>query len=146
MPEFKICTICKIQKTADNFNRKSTSKDGLQNVCRGCNSRRTKLHYEKNSEKIKQRTAVRKKVQKKILRDYIWSLLETNGCIDCGEKDPIVLEFDHRNNKLNSVSRLIMNAVHLNVLKSEIEKCDIRCANCHKRKTAKDFNWWRVNR
>jgi hypothetical protein len=25
----------------------------------------------------------------------------------------------------------------------EIDKCDVRCANCHRRRTAADFGWWR---
>jgi 5-methylcytosine-specific restriction endonuclease McrA len=28
-------------------------------------------------------------------------------------------------------------------LKNEIEKCQILCANCHLRKTANDFNWYK---
>ncbi len=27
-------------------------------------------------------------------------------------------------------------------IKTEIKKCDVRCANCHRRKTSKDLNWW----
>jgi hypothetical protein len=33
----------------------------------------------------------------------------------------------------------------LNQVKNEIEKCDVRCANCHRRKTAKDFNWYKLS-
>jgi hypothetical protein len=27
-------------------------------------------------------------------------------------------------------------------IKEEIEKCDVRCANCHTRRTAHQFGWW----
>jgi hypothetical protein len=25
----------------------------------------------------------------------------------------------------------------------ELQKCDVRCANCHRRKTARDFKWFK---
>jgi hypothetical protein len=28
-------------------------------------------------------------------------------------------------------------------LKAEIAKCQVRCANCHRRRTAAQFGWWR---
>jgi hypothetical protein len=27
----------------------------------------------------------------------------------------------------------------------ELKKCDVRCANCHRRKTARDFKWFKGN-
>jgi hypothetical protein len=58
-------------------------------------------------------------------------------CVDCGEADPIVLEFDHRPGTLKcfavSMGRYMARAL---VLK-EMEKCDVRCANCHRRMTVK---------
>ena len=55
-----------------------------------------------------------------------------------GEKDPIVLEFDHRDKKtkIACVSEFV-NPPHFSGLVKEIEKCDVRCCNCHTRKTAK---------
>jgi hypothetical protein len=58
--------------------------------------------------------------------------------VDCGESDPIVLEFDHvRGVKRGEISRL-KTMVSLETLAEEIAKCDVRCANCHRRKTHRD--------
>ena len=72
--------------------------------------------------------------------------LATHPCIDCGESDPIVLEFDHRNpsEKKDEISHMVSTAAPLSSLEAEIEKCDVRCANCHRRKTAKQQNWNKV--
>lgn len=66
---------------------------------------------------------------KQFLLDY----LQTHPCVDCGEKDPIVLEFDHvRGEKILNVTAMA-TAPREKVL-AEIAKCDIRCANCHRRR------------
>ncbi len=72
------------------------------------------------------------------VRDY----LATHPCVDCGETDPLVLDFDHRDPKAKSanVSYLVCSA-GLARVQAEVEKCDVRCANCHRRKTARDGNW-----
>lgn len=62
---------------------------------------------------------------------------------DCPERDPTVLEFDHvRGIKLANVSELIIaqNRKHLWI---EIAKCDVVCANCHRRRTAKRGGWFK---
>lgn len=57
-------------------------------------------------------------------------------CVDCGESDPVVLEFDHvRGEKVANVANLISGAGKFQRLMDEIAKCDVRCANCHRRKT-----------
>jgi len=55
------------------------------------------------------------------------------------ESDYIVLEFDHKHDKKYNVSA--MHTLSLELLIKEIEKCEVRCANCHRRKTAHQFNW-----
>ncbi|MBI5138268.1 MAG: hypothetical protein HZA95_00515 [Candidatus Vogelbacteria bacterium] len=54
-----------------------------------------------------------------------------------------MLEFDHRGDvlKIKAVSTLIGVRSSIEKVKAEIDKCDVRCANCHRRKTAKDFGW-----
>jgi len=61
-----------------------------------------------------------------------------------GESDPVVLEFDHQRDKVYAISWLVYNKRKIEVLQAEIEKCLVRCANCHRRKTAKDFGFYRV--
>ena len=75
--------------------------------------------------------------------DYIWEYLSNHSCVDCGEPDPLVLEFDHLYGKEDSVCKMCMNASSIKRIQKEIEKCEIRCANCHRRKTVKNFNHWK---
>ena len=57
--------------------------------------------------------------------------LKEHPCIDCGEVDIDVLTFDHVNGeKEASVYTLARSYTWSKVLK-EIEKCEVRCANCH---------------
>lgn len=60
------------------------------------------------------------------------------GCRDCGYRDhPEALDFDHRPDevKLFNIARS-RNSHGLNAVLVEIAKCDVRCANCHRVKTA----------
>ena len=74
--------------------------------------------------------------------DFLKSEEERFTCADCGEKDPVVLEFDHVRDKEKDVSLLLAGGYSLERILKEIDKCVIRCANCHRRKTAKDQNWY----
>lgn len=66
--------------------------------------------------------------------------LSEHPCVDCGESDPVVLEFDHLYDKSANVSD--MQVVSLSRLAAEIAKCEVRCANCHRRKTAHELNYY----
>jgi len=46
-----------------------------------------------------------------------------------------VLEFDHRRDKLFSIGMELSRRRWQSIL-AEIEKCDVVCANCHRRRTA----------
>jgi hypothetical protein len=52
----------------------------------------------------------------------------------------IVLEFDHLSNKTYNVSSLIIGR-SISTIEREIEKCQVLCSNCHRRKTAIEQNW-----
>lgn len=66
-------------------------------------------------------------------RNIVDDYLNLHSCIDCGNSDVRVLEFDHvRGKKLISISHAVRNAWNENNLKEEMSKCEIRCANCHR--------------
>jgi hypothetical protein len=74
----------------------------------------------------------------------VWDRLAQGPCIDCGEGDPLVLQFDHRDGKSYDISRLVGNGCPPGRLADELTKCDVRCANCHRRRTAQVNGWFRT--
>jgi hypothetical protein len=72
--------------------------------------------------------------------------LECASCADCGEDDLVVLEFDHVGEKRGNVSAMAWRGVSEEALRAEIARCDVRCANCHRRRTAQTGGWYRASR
>lgn len=68
----------------------------------------------------------------------VWYKL-LHPCTDCNETDPLVLEFDHvpeRGEKRLRVGNAYKwTPKRLPELLAEIQKCEVVCANCHKRRT-----------
>ena len=71
--------------------------------------------------------------------------LEACGCVDYGINDPLVLQFDHRERKTTTVSWIVSAGWSARRLAEEMSKCDIRCANCHRRRTAQLAGWSRLS-
>ena len=95
-----------------------------------------KAHYEKNKVVIKERSLKHKKYARLRNKNFVQDYLKDKSCIDCGNDDIRVLEFDHvRGEKYNSISRMVNNACSIDRIIKEIKKCEIRCANCHRIKT-----------
>lgn len=93
-------------------------------------------HYLENKEIYKDRAKKHTKLARKRNREFIDDYLGTHPCVDCGEKDIIVLEFDHvRGSKDKEVTIGLNHGWSIKRLESEIAKCEVRCANCHRRAT-----------
>jgi hypothetical protein len=110
-------------------------------VCCNCHRRRTYLR----------RGATRTRASAERIKDWrirrnlewIYSLLSRSQCTDCGIKDPLVLEFDHIDMKRKSVMSMVWEGYGMDTIQIEMNKCDIRCANCHRRKTLAERNSFR---
>ena len=141
----KKCSRCKIEKPPEEFNFKIKSS-GKRNVqCKECTRLLIRKHYNNNKQYYLDKTRERNKYIRNQIHVYQKEYLLKHPCVDCGEKDITVLEFDHSGEqpKLKAVSHLIRSQASLEIIKVEIAKCEVRCANCHRRKTARDFNWFK---
>jgi len=99
-------------------------------------------HYRQNKARYSTGDWGRKRSSRGDLSREIDEYLLAHTCVDCGESDPLVLEFDHRDgvDKLETIAFLRARGRRDELL-AEIEKCDVRCSNCHQRRTAKQFGW-----
>jgi lysozyme family protein len=85
-----------------------------------------------------QKNLARQHKRRAIVKAWVTNYKAMHPCVDCGEADPIVLDFDHREPKEKSFS--ISNiatrggGASIKTLEAEIGKCDVRCSNCHRRK------------
>ena len=102
-------------------------------ACQRVHARR---HYERNTVTIKARARIWNVVNRKAVQAALGLYLQEHPCVVCGESDPVVLEFDHRDPALKEFSVKSNRAFGMalrNVL-AEVAKCDVRCANCHRRR------------
>ncbi len=136
----KKCNRCKVEKPVKDFNFKDKIKGLLQYQCKDCSRFYVRSHYQGNKQYYLLKAKKRNHKIRDEIRTHVWNFLTRHSCVDCGEKDPIVLEFDHTGEKLFTISRAGRNKKLVDVQK-EIEKCEVRCANCHRRKTAQQFGW-----
>jgi hypothetical protein len=89
-----------------------------------------------------QRNAKQAEIQRE-KRAYLKSVSDSIkiqlGCTDCGyNESPIALDFDHvQGDKLHGVSQIVNRGWSLDNLLAEIDKCEVRCANCHRIVTRK---------
>lgn len=108
----------------------------LPYACKDKQRKAQRLHYLANKSDYIRRSREGKARHRAAVRDYIAAYLLTHPCVDCGEADPIVLEFDHRDRGQKAFNiGDAQRGVSIAALKLEIAKCDVRCANCHRRKT-----------
>lgn len=129
----KICVTCKKELPIEEFGNNRTKFDGKQPYCKGCSKVKDKKCYD-GSPTRKIKVVDRRKKIRLDHQQFILDYLRNHPCVDCGEDRIPCLDFDHvRGTKIQDVPKLIGGS--LNRLISEIKKCEVRCANCHRIRT-----------
>lgn len=116
--------------------------DSLQTHCKVCNKERARKYYKENRSKHLKIISARNKAKRTNNQEKIFEYLLNHSCVDCGEKNPLVLDFDHISNKKFGISYMISNCSWESIV-IEIKKCEVRCKKCHSIKTHRDQNSYR---
>jgi 5-methylcytosine-specific restriction endonuclease McrA len=112
-------------------------------ACANCHRRRTAIRQGwRRIDRDRNAEWRSKRHERNVL--FAIDVLRASGCVDCGELDVCVLEFDHVGAKTASVMRLARQEVGLARLSAEIQRCEVRCVNCHRRRTARAAGTFRM--
>lgn len=140
----KVCANCKLEKDFEDFYKRNAKSGGRHSICILCWKEKQNKKYEDDDLRKKNIRSNSVK-HRNLARQFVFDYYRSHPCIDCGEKDPVVLELDHvRGNKIAGIAVLTRSGGRsIEKIKEEIDKCEVRCANCHRRKTAKEQNWYK---
>jgi hypothetical protein len=129
----KRCARCGEEKPTSEFGWKNKAKGWLRSYCRPCLAENSREHCAANKPSYRARTMRRKRQQRANRSNFLVEYFKSHPCVDCGETDPLVLEFDHLRDKEFDIGHEFTSRPWHQVL-AEIEKCDVACANCHRRR------------
>lgn len=130
----RTCGRCGRQKPLADFAWRRIKRGQRDNYCRPCRAAYKREHYARNRQRYIECANRRTKRLVAERTGYLVAFLREHPCVDCGESDLIVLEFDHLRDKSFPIAQGIRDRPWRDVL-LEIEKCDVVCANCHRRRT-----------
>ena len=139
----KVCSRCKIKKSLEEFVKNKSKPDGYSTYCKSCKRIKDNESYRTSQARRDNIRRIRETATDK-LDVYLIEYLLSHPCVDCGNKDIRVLEFDHvDNNKEYNISIMRRNKVSVEKIGKEISKCEVRCSNCHKIRHSVEKNDWR---
>jgi hypothetical protein len=102
-------------------------------VCRDCVRSRWRAWYHRNIVRARAEAIARSCQRSCKIRAFVRNLKAGRPCKDCENIYPyFVMDFDHREGKLFSVSQMVARKLSLKRILEEIAKCDLVCANCHR--------------
>jgi len=138
----KRCCTCHEVRPLSDFNVRRAAPDGLQSRCRGCSRQWYAANRDAHRAKVGRRNAATKREYKRRIGEH----LQTHPCVDCGESDVRVLDFDHEvgSDKRADIAAMVNAGGRWSDIELEIAKCSVRCANCHRRVTSDRAQDWRA--
>jgi hypothetical protein len=139
----KTCSKCGQDRPVDLFAWRSKAKGTRSPWCKPCMRVHQNAKHTTDAGR-RQRVADSRTTQVLANRQAELAYLLERPCVDCGETDPLVLQFDHvRDSKRDAVTPLVRRGCSWATVLEEIAKCEVRCANCHRRRTGGTFGYWK---
>jgi hypothetical protein len=144
----RACSRCRRLLNEAEFNFKHRARGIRSRHCKDCSRAYLRAHYQRNTAYYVAKARLRTGSTRASVRARLLTYLLEHPCVDCGEADPVVLDFDHVDaaSKLVAIAVLVRNVVSWPRVEAEIAKCEVRCANCHRRRTALQFGWHKLTR
>lgn len=140
----KTCLRCNRTLEDVAFYRRLNTRCGLSSWCKSCTRQYELARYGAayRSGQIRTRAAAARERN----RLNLWRYLLEHPCVDCGERDPVVLEFDHVEPRQGKcVTSLLSSACSWGGILKKIGTCDVVCSACHTRRTLSRANSWRLH-
>ena len=140
----KICPGCSQERDIErDFAWKNKVKGTRQRWCKSCQAEANRKHYLSNKQIYLERALTQNAIVNTENKQKLYDYLLQHPCVDCGQTDIRVLEFDHVRGKSASITNLLKNTAPWERIEAEIAKCEVRCVNCHRIKTSERGKWWR---
>lgn len=134
------CSKCTLIKDVSCFSSKQNSPRGFDYWCKECRAKYLRSHRERHIDEAHDYQHQWRSERIAWLR----SLKEGVPCVDCGQVlDVICMDYDHvpgRGEKIDSVTRMVLENVPKEKILAEISKCDLVCLLCHNRRTQARFD------
>jgi len=142
----RTCPGCRRSLEVREFNFEQRPNGRHQAYCRECTRLYVRAHYERNKPYGIDNARARNGPAKADTRRRLFEYLSAHPCVDCGETDARVLQFDHEEPARESTcaAELFACRTAWSTISAEIANCAVRCAKCHQRRTAEQFGWYRL--
>ena len=145
----KQCNHCLEWKDEEEFSWRWKNLGIRNKACKKCMVEFNRRYYQgEEGERHLQQVKARTDAARAAAKEYVYQYLLTHPCQHCGESDPRVLEFHHRhpNEKDMDITQIMSGGYSLERLMNELAKCDVLCANCHRKVTGEERGWFRSRR
>lgn len=126
----KQCSKCNLLLPISQFYKRTKgSRDGYQSRCKTCHKQYRQQHYQENRKKYLKKASEWNKRERQR-----WSKFKaTLRCSICREDHPACIEFHHNDGRKEHNIANMVGRYKMSTILKEITKCDILCANCHRK-------------
>lgn len=146
----KACTKCSVEKPVSEYFIRDKKSGRLHAQCKTCYKEHRKTyaaeHYRKYGNQYRERAKIRRAAVRQDLQAHFIAYMRGKSCAHCGENDMRVLEFDHidPSTKRMGIARAMTHGKSWAFIRAEMDLCQILCANCHKKRTAAQYGWFKA--